>query len=174
MVGKEIMGYFDGLTDGCFKTNAEGKILFFRWGVCGKGYILPNESKNQEIRRFLKLYYKVSLSVIIATGVFVGWIYTFLLLPLFYLWYFLSIDRLLKGLVVTGERLTLRESYSSSAKSHNIMTLWILLIFSIFFVLTGLAFVLYSADAWLIALAITIFFGACGIAFGYMIKAKRN
>jgi len=133
-----------------YKTDAEGRLLFFRWGgFFGKGYIIPNESKEQEIRRFLKLYYMVVLAVVIATGVTVGWVFNFFLLPLFYLWYFLTFARLLKGLAVTGERLTLRESFSSSAKSHSIVNLWMMLIFSIILVLGAFALVLYAPDAWL-------------------------
>ena len=167
------MGYFDGLTDASFKTDGEGRFLFYRCGIFGKGYILPDELKKQQIRRFVKLFYMVSLPTIIATGIIVGWVYSFILLPFFFLWYFFATARLLKGLAVTGEKLTLRESYSSSAKSHNIVTLWIMLIFSIFFVLSGFAFVLYVHDAWLIGLASIFFFGATAIVISYMIKVKR-
>ena len=41
------MGYFDGLTDGVFKTDSEGKFLFYPWGVPGKGYILPDDSDGE-------------------------------------------------------------------------------------------------------------------------------
>lgn len=168
------MGYFDALTDACFKTDDEGRIFFYRCGIFGKGYILPDEAKKQQIRRFVKLYYMVSLPAIIATGIIVGWVYSFFSIPLFFLWYFFATARLLKGLAVTGERLALQESYSSSAKSHNFVTLWIMLIFSIFFVLAGFALVLYAHDAWLIWLASIIFFGAIAIVIGYMIKIKRR
>ena len=167
------MGYFDGLTDACFKTDDEGRILFYRCGIFEKGYILPDEAKKQQIRRFVKLYYMVSLPAIFATGIIVGWVYSFSSLPLFFLWYFFVTARLLKGLAVTGEKMTLQESYSSSAKSHNIVTLWLMLIFSIFFVLGGLALVLFVHDSWLIGLASIVFFGVIAIVAGYMIKVKR-
>ncbi len=174
------MGYFDGLTDGSFKTDDEGRLLFYRWSVFfgiiwrGKGYILPDEVKKQQIRRFVKLFQMVCLPVIIAGVIIVGF-YSFFLLPLFFLWYFFVTARLLKGLDVTSEKLTLRESYSSSAKSHNFVTLWIMLISSIFFVLlVGFGLVLHVYDSWLIGLAIIIFFGAVAIVIGYMITLKER
>ena len=53
------------------------------------------------------------------------------------------------------------------------MTLWLMLIFSIFFVLGGLALVLFVHDSWLIGLASIVFFGVIAIVAGYMIKVKR-
>jgi len=29
------MGYFDGLTDGIFKSDREGRILVYPWGILG-------------------------------------------------------------------------------------------------------------------------------------------
>lgn len=78
------MGYYDRLIDTCFKTDDEGKILFYRFGIFEKGYILPDEAKKQQIRRFVKLNYIVSTHAIIATGTIVGWVYSFFLIPLFF------------------------------------------------------------------------------------------
>jgi hypothetical protein len=69
------MGYFDGLTDAVFKIDREGKLLFYPWGVLGRGYVLPNDSKKQQVRKFLSLWYKVSPPVIIGVGVGIGWIF---------------------------------------------------------------------------------------------------
>ena len=65
------MGYFDGLTDGIFKTDSEGRFLFYPWGVLGKGYVLPDDSKKQEVRQFVSLWYKVSLPAIIVVGMLI-------------------------------------------------------------------------------------------------------
>ena len=78
------MSYFDGLTDGVFKTDPEGKFLFYPWGVLGKGYVLPDDSKKQQLRKFITLWYKVSLPLIVGIGVGVGWIFTLVLCHLFF------------------------------------------------------------------------------------------
>lgn len=84
------MDYFDGLTDTKFKTDTQGRLLFYPWGILGKGSFLPDESKKQQIRRFVRLYYIMFLPAIIGTIVFIGCVYSFALLFLLFLWYFLK------------------------------------------------------------------------------------
>jgi hypothetical protein len=168
------MGYFDGLTDGVFKTDREGKLLFYPWGILGKGYVLPNDSKKQQVRKFLSLWYKVSLPVIIGVGVGIGWIFTVPLLVLVFLWYYFTTARLLRELSTTSTRLTLRESYTNSAKSHTTASLAFMLAVSILFVLAGLLVLLVKKEEWVIALASILFFGLCAIGIGYMIKLKNT
>jgi hypothetical protein len=167
------MDYFDGLTDAKFKTDAQRRLLFYPWGILSKGYVLPDESKKQQIRRFVRLYYIVFWPVIIGTMIFIGWIFSFAVMFLLFLWYYFETSRFLKGLPIAGEKLSLSESYTSSAKSHNMATLWILLIFSVLFVLSGFAILVHNRDAWFIGLASIIFFGASSLANGYMIKVKN-
>jgi hypothetical protein len=61
------MGYFDGLIEGNFKTAADGQRLFPPWGVWGKGRVLADARTEQRIRRFLKVYYMVSLPLVIIS-----------------------------------------------------------------------------------------------------------
>jgi hypothetical protein len=168
------MDYFDGLTDAKFKNDAQGRLLFYPWGILGKGYVLPDESKKQQIRRFVRLSYIVFWPAIIGTIIFIGWVFSFVVLFLLFLWYFFEISRFLKGLPVASERLGLSESYTNSAKSHNMATLWIMLIFSVLFVLSGFAILVHNRDAWFVGLASIIFFGASSLANGYMIKVKNT
>lgn len=168
------MGYFDGLTDGVFKTDPEGNILFYPWGVLGKGYVLPDDSKKQELRKFISLWYKVSVPAIIGVGVGIGWIFTLVLLPLVFSWYYFRTRRLLRGLSTTGTRLTLRESYTNSAKSHTTASLGFLLALSILFVLAGLWVLVVKKEEWIIGLASILFFGLCAIGIGYIIRLKNT
>ena len=101
-----------------------------------------------------------------------GWILSFALLPVLFFWYFVATARLLKGLGTRSARLTLRESYSSSAKSHSMTDLRVMLASSILFVLAGLLFLLVKKDEWIGGLSSILFFGACAIAIGYMIMIK--
>src|ERR1700681_2027229 len=152
------MDYFDGLTDAKFKTDAEGRLLFYPWGILGKGYVLPDESRKQQVRRFVRLSYIVFWPVMIGTMIFIGWIFSFVVLFFLFLWYYFETSRFLEGLSATGEKLSLSESYKNSAKSHNMATLWILLIFSVLFVLSGFAILVHNKDAWFVGMASIIFF----------------
>ena len=62
------MGYFDGIVDGNFKTTDDGVLLYYPFGVLGKGYVIPTNEKKQEIRKRLKWLYAVSLILIIASA----------------------------------------------------------------------------------------------------------
>jgi len=170
---EKFMDYFDGMTDGKFKTDAQGRFLFYPWGVLGTGYVLPDEPKKQQIRKFVKLCCVLFWPLMIGTIIFVGWAFSFVMLFLILLYYGFETSKFLKGVPVTGDRLTLRESYANSAKSHNLGTLWMMTIFSALFLLSSFAILKHNKDAWLFGLVSVIFFGASTFAHGYMIKAKR-
>ncbi len=168
------MGYFDALAAGVIKTDPEGKLLFYPWGFLGRGYVLPDESKKQKVRKFLNLWYKVSLLAIIGIGAGLGWAFTVVLLPFVFSWYYFKTSQLLRGLSTTSTRLTLRESYTSSAKSHTTASLGFLLALSILFVLAGLWVLLFKKEEWIIGLTSILFFGLCAFAIGYMIKLNNT
>lgn len=169
------MGYFDGLSDAIFKTDAKGRSIFYPWGVLGKGYILSNEPRKQQIRRFIKFYYMVSLPSIIAVGILLGWIISVALLPIFFFWYFFATARLLRGLPVAGGRLSLSESYQSSAQAYAITYLWFMLIFfCITFVLAGIDLLLFHKASRFLGLTVMICCGAGSCVFGYMIKIRNK
>ena len=48
------MGYYDGLTDGQFKKDSQGRDLFFPYGAFGLGFIFESESQRHQIRNVLK------------------------------------------------------------------------------------------------------------------------
>jgi hypothetical protein len=170
------MGYFDGLTNASFKTDAQGITLFYKWGVLGKGYIIPSADKKNEIHKFLKLYYMVSLPIIIGVGAFINWLLAALLVIPFFIWFQIKISSLTKGLTISHEKLTLKESYTNSAKGHNKTTLWLLLVFSILMSLGGLFILLIARDfkGQMLGAGCVIMFGACSAAFIYMLKMKQT
>ena len=170
------MGYFDGLINASFKADKQGPTLFYKWGVLGNGYILPTADKENEIRKFLMLYYKVSLPLVIVVGALLNWLLAVLLaIPLF-IWFQIKISALTKGLTISREKLTFKESYTNSAQGHNKFTLWLLLIGSTAFVIGGLFLLLTATDLkrQLIGVSGIIFFGACAAVSLYMLKIKRT
>jgi hypothetical protein len=169
------VGYFEGLTNGSFKTDSEGNTVFYPWGVFGKGRILPDEPTEKKVRGFVSLYYKVSLPSIIGAGVIIGWAWAFVLVPILAGWFYFGSKSLVKEFPYSEEKLTLKEGYKNSAKGHNTSTLWLLLVCSLLFVFMGI-FVLTiaksSADV-MLGWMLVILFGASAAAIGYMLKMKK-
>jgi len=170
------MGYFEGLTNGNFKKGQDGNTIFFPWGVLGRGRVLPDAPTEKKVRAFVSRYYKVSLPTIIGVGVFAGWAWSFLLVPIFVAWFYFGSKSLVSGCPHSKEKLTLKEGYSSSAAGHNKVTLWLLFIFSILFVMAGLLIAIVATSSGQITLGLftALFFCACSAAIGYMLKVKRR
>jgi hypothetical protein len=167
-----IMDYFDGMTDGKFKTDGQGRALFYPWGVLGKGYILPDQSKKQQIRKFVKLYCTFFWPVILAALIFTGWKFAVVVLFVMLFYYRLETSKFLEGVPSTDERLTLKESYANSARSHNLWSLWMIAIFSVLFLSSSIAILIRNKNAWIFGLVSVVFFGASAFVHGYMIKVK--
>jgi hypothetical protein len=137
------MGYFEGITDSYFKTDKEGKTLFYPWGILGgKGYILPDNRK-ADFRSLIKKYMQISLPVALAITIFFKWwVVIFFALPLYLCTYAIWIRKLTKDFTVSAEKLTLDESTTNAARSHNLTTLWIIEILSLLFVIAGMFIIL--------------------------------
>jgi len=166
------MGYFDALTSGAFKTAQDGRRLFFPWGVLGSGYELPSEQDYERLRRWVKGYMIVSLVLIIALGMLnaylVGGIVVVLLMASYAVW----AQMVVRGLQPSGERLSMHESMTTQAVTHSAGTLWALEIVSLLFVATGIVILVFDPGEWLIALASTVFFGACAVVFARMLALR--
>jgi hypothetical protein len=132
------MGYFDGLADASFKKDSNGKDVFYAWGVLGKGRVLPDEATKAKLRTFVIRYYQIMLPIAILLGIFRLWLPAILVLTVLTLGFYLYVNHLTKACPICTEKLTLKESYKNSAKSHNTLMLWFLLFASLLFVLGGM------------------------------------
>ena len=170
------MGYFEGLTNGNFKKDRDGNTIFFPWGILGKGRVLPDEQTEKKVRTFVSRYYKVSFPTIIGIGVIVGWGWSFLLFPIFVIWFYFGLKSLISDCPYSDDRLTLKEGFTNSAAGHNKVTLWVLLVFSILFVVAGIfiASIARSSGQITLGLITVIIFGLCSGAMGYMLKTKQR
>ena len=169
------MGYFEGLAEASFKSDSQGNRLFYKWGVLGKAYILPNKQKENEIKSFVMLFHKVSLLCVIGIGVVFNWLLTIVIaIPLF-IWFLVKTNSLTKDLGTSTEKLTFKESYANSARNYSTGTLWFMLVSSLLFVL-GSAFIIVrsrnSTDILMGAIGI-LFFGAGLIISIYMLSKKK-
>jgi hypothetical protein len=170
---EERMGYFDGLVDGLFKTDKKGAHLFYPNGILGKGCILPDESAKNRVRKFFKRWFAVGLFLIIGVQVLFGWkLNVFFVGPILISSYFILTRKHLSGLNIAQEKLSYSESIKNSARSHNLVTLILLFLFSICFVGGGLFVMINKSQEWFLGLTCIITFGLAGVEFGRMIKIK--
>lgn len=56
------MGYFNGLVSGLFKLDKAGRVVFYPWGVLGKGYIITEKPVADGILRFVIIIIIVGVS----------------------------------------------------------------------------------------------------------------
>jgi hypothetical protein len=169
------MGYFDGLTDAIFKKDKTGNTVFYPWGVLGKGRVLSDPAKADQLRSFVRNYYLVTLPTLIVLGILRSLPLLIGIGLLLILWFLIRCRALLAGTPYSDERLTLKEGYKNSAASHNRLTLWVLLTSSVLFVIVGILIALkaHTFVHALFGLGTTVFFGACCAAIGYMLKVKH-
>jgi hypothetical protein len=104
------MGYFDALTSGAFKTDKDGRRLFFPWGVLGRGYVLASERDYERLQRQIKIYIIVALVLIIGTGLLEAYIWSVIAVALLTAFYVVWAKYLLRGLQPSDERLSLERA----------------------------------------------------------------
>jgi hypothetical protein len=166
------VGYFDALTSSSFKTAPDGRRLFFPYGVLGRGYVLGSEQEYERLRWQIKIFTIVTLVLILAAAgmraFWVAGVVTALLIAFYLVW----VRFLLRGLQPTDERLSLEESMTSQARTHNVAMLWAMEILSLLFVAGGVLMLALDPGNWLLALASIGFFGACAVAFARMLVLR--
>lgn len=170
------MGYFDGLVEASFKKDTNGNAVFHPWGIFGRGRVLADPAKAAELRAFVRLYYQVSLPLIIVLAVVGVWWLLLVAAIALPLWFVLRSRYLLTGAPFSEERLTWKQSVQNSANAHNRFILWFLCLSSGCFVAITLWLAIVRAHSMkqvLILGAGAALFGLCTAIIGYMIKVRR-
>lgn len=167
------MGYFDGLASGIIKKDKDNSPVYYPWGVLGKGYVLPDAERETAIKNMVILFYQIFFGVLFVHLFLLKSVPIFALLVVtLVIWFLIKSKQLTKDCPKSDEELTLKEGYTNSAKAHNKWILWICLVVSVFFTLAGIAFLMSGKIS--LGLMVTIVFGACTTAIGYMIKVKNQ
>lgn len=182
------MGYFDSLID--FKTNTDGKIIYYPTGFWRKGFVVPSLEKKKEIQRAATRIYKICFFLIFigVTGAGVsfilspgGWSWvvgavTLMMLIGVVVWCQRSLRNLAQGLVQSSVKTTILESYANSAQSMSFIALVVLAIMSGCMVFTALQIAISPQYyPWLfrpLGIFAVIFGGLASIVFFYMIIVK--
>jgi uncharacterized membrane protein len=75
------------IVDSSFRRNHWGKLVFYPWGVFGKGYIVEDAFLSKRIHRFLTIYYVASFVVLIISSATVGALGNLVLVPVAFIIY---------------------------------------------------------------------------------------
>ena len=171
------MGFFDGWAGRYFRKDAAGRTVYYPWGSAGRGYILPDGSREARIRASLKLEQKVTLVLFLAAGAFMHWLPVVCAMAGVYAWSYLMNGRLVRGLEISDERLTLKQSLTGQAHATGPRTLRIFFVFWVLAAVVAVAIPVFKRETTIediiIACVLVIFFGLSALATGYMIKVKR-
>ncbi|MCB1548129.1 MAG: hypothetical protein KDJ41_09915 [Hyphomicrobiaceae bacterium] len=172
------MGYFDGLTGASFKTDPQGRTVFYPFGVLAKGRIVPDDAAERALKRQLKTAYMVFLPAtvaIAAVGVSSNLMLTLALITLLTVSFQLFVSSLIKGYARSDERLTLREAQMTQARSLGRRWLVALAIISALLAAGGLAVVaLEPHEGLLTGLGTFAFFGACFAVFTSQVRRLKR
>lgn len=168
------MGYFDALTSSSFKITQDGRRLFFPWGTLSSGYAVPSEENFERLRRSVKAYMVISLSLISLAVTWQGFLGGAVILPFLVVPYIIWARYRCRRLKETDEKLTLGESVAGQARAHSKVGLWLLEIGALIFVGTGLLIVFLDPSNWFIATASIVFFGLCAVMFVRMLISKSR
>jgi hypothetical protein len=166
------VGYFDGLTDAAFKTDAEGRVLFFPWGVLGRGYVLPDQDAHQRLRGQMRTLYIVGMPLMILLVVIGQPMILASLLPVMLVAQLAMVRVWTRGLEPASESMTMGEAYRNSANSHGAPTLWVLLVCSVLLTF-GAVFIVVAGEVLAGGVATAFFLSASGL-FAYMIGSRKS
>jgi hypothetical protein len=67
------MNYFEAMISTHFKTDKQGRPLFFPWLNWGRGYVIASQQEAQRLRRYIRFYIIAGLMLVIgATATHAG------------------------------------------------------------------------------------------------------
>jgi len=181
------MGYFTSIADQSFKIGPQGEHLFYLGGPWGRPIVLADEEQREST--YLKHLWmqRVFLTVLIL-----GQPFLFMAFPqitgkllafLVYIVIIVSINWVAQRVVFRRElrhcrrsakRLSFHDFYQQMADRHSEPGLMLGVLGCLVFVICGLWMEFGSSLPTGIGLFCAVFFGACGVAWGYALRLKRH
>ena len=166
----EQRGFFEAWAECLFKVDTQGHLLFFPWGIFGRGYVVPSQQRHEGLLNVQAKLLKLSLiGSIVIVSLAQPPLLALLVLPPFYLGYSLWLRRTTRGWLLSTERLSIRESLAAQSNAFGRPLLWTLLLGSLLFVLAGIWLLAVRPDEWLTSTAAILFFGLCSAAYARML-----
>jgi len=165
------MALFDALTRTSFEER-DGRRIFYPYGVLSRGFILADDRKHVQVRRFVKRYLLIAAVALFLPCVTVGPGFAALTVPPMLLWYTLAVRRLTRGLPFAQERLALLDSIRQHARRYTLSDLWTLEITFLLFVVVGLWILVAQPENWLVGVVSILVCAAWALAVGLMIVTR--
>ena len=166
------MTYLDALVNSLFKKSESGELLFYPWGIIGKGYVVSSASEQSRIRSALKVYYVVMFVAMGISIYFFDWLYAGGCAILGIGGYSVWSATVTRRLVVSKEKLRYSESLAQGLPYYSTWVLVLLSLVSFIFVLMG-GFVIYTDPSeWVMGSLCVVFFGVATVCFVFMTKTK--
>jgi len=176
------MRYFTSIAEESFRTDDEGRKLFYIGGPLSQPYLTPDSATEKRLFRKMTWYHRVFLSALILGAPFLyfriserPWLFFVFLASVIVLES--VILRLLfrsdlRTMPRSASRLPLRTFYGSMAGRHSKGSLVFGFIASLVFALVGT--VISLAGGWMLAIGSTVvmFSGLCAVVYGYALRLK--
>ena len=166
------MGYFDSIAEASFKTDADGRKLFFPWGSFGRGYVIPTEDAYVETRTTLTRMQKVVFAAVLASLLAAPWA-PVLVLSAYGVVLAIWARRTTAGWGRSSDRLSLLEAYDNQARSMSRRALWSLLVASLLFTALGVLAVVAEPRLRLITAPGVILMLLAAAVFIRMLRVSR-
>jgi hypothetical protein len=168
------MGYLDSFADPLFKTDAEGRIVFFPNGKLGRGRIVPDAATALKLHNTVKyatpLLILVAVAAVIGLGTLVG-IAVAVVIGLLYQLYLRS---RVSGLPYSDVALTFGEVRQRQADALGLGWLTVLAIGSAVLAASSLAMALMDRRQVWMGVFGCVLFGLCLIMFLNMIRLRQR
>jgi hypothetical protein len=169
-----IRSYSDALFAGLIKTAADGRRIFYPWGVLGSGYVVTSCDDEERLKTSVAIHL-VAVVILMAIGqLWMGFAGALVAGALAIAAYVVWLKRTTAALQPSSERLSLSEAYRAQAIAQGAARLWSWLATGIFLVGLGIAALLFApVDA--VAVVLLIGFGVLFTAFSaYMLMLRRG
>ena len=163
--------FLDFLTASAFLKDADGRTVFYPWGMFGRGVIIPNDETRLKFSRLLKFNFLGALVLVLCMNV-VAMKYVFAALFIQQIAYFVIAHRMVKGLERSEERLTMARSMTAFAVKARMPMLVFFVFLSLVFVATGVMLVAIGDTT--LGLAAVGIFGLMALMYLYAIYLKRT
>jgi hypothetical protein len=140
----------------------------------GRGYVVPTEDEYERLRRNAKIFTAALLVPIIVPAALQMVVATVVIAAVIALLYLLWAYALVRRLEPSAEKLSMRDTLSTQAFTHNAATLWLLEFLSLGFVAAGIFLLVRDSANWPITLLSVVLFAPGAGVFAFMLMLRRE
>ena len=97
-----MISIYDQIIENEFKTDSEGRTVYFAKGLTKPGYILPDEEKKTEIKKIISRYSSIFMTLFLGSFFLHNFFISLIIFPLIHFgWYRRKIYKAIEGLQVS-------------------------------------------------------------------------